>query len=84
MNTLYVLYDAEGTSKNPIYGVFTDYDYAVQAKKDLAIKWTNEILAGDPAETGLDASDRGWLLAQCKSVIGIQAISDIDRVEELR
>ena len=80
MNTLYVLYDAEGTSKNPIYGVFTDYDYAVQAKKDLAIKWTNEILAGDPAETGLDASDRGWLLAQCKSVIGIQMIEDIDKV----
>lgn len=80
MNTLYVLYDAEGISKNPIYGVFTDYDYAVQAKKDLAIKWTDEILAGDSAETGVDASDRDWLIEQCKSVIGIQMIEDIDKV----
>ncbi len=84
MNTLYVLYDAEGASSKPVYGIFTDFEFAVQAKKDLAIKWADEMLADDPTETGLDASDRDWLIKDCERIIGIQEISDIDRVEETR
>ena len=80
MNTLYVLYDADGVSDKPIYGVFTEYDFAIQAKKDLAIKWADESLADDPVETGLDANDRDWLIQDCESAIGIQAIEDIDKV----
>lgn len=82
MNTLYVLYDAEGVNSKPIYGIFTDYEFAAQAKKDLATKWADEALADDPAETGLDANDRDWLIKDCERIIGIQAISDIDRLEE--
>ena len=80
MNTLYVLYDADGVSEKPIYGVFTEYDFAIQAKKDLAIKWADESLAGDPVETGLDTNDRDWLIKDYESAIGIQAIEDIDKV----
>jgi hypothetical protein len=80
MNTLYVLYDAEGASEAPIYGVFTSYDYAEDAANELCIKWVDEALAEPAEETGLTADDRDWLIKTCRKSLAIQMIEDIDRV----
>ena len=79
MNTLYILYDPEYASSGPVYGVFTDYEFAVEAKKDLITKWVDEFLA-DPTLTGLEAIDRDWLIEDCEKSIKIQMIPDIDKV----
>lgn len=80
MNTLYVLYDTEGASTNPIYGVFTSYDYAAQAADELCIKWTDEMLAEPSEETGLTADDRDWLIKDCRKSLAIHIVEDIDKV----
>ena len=80
MNTLYVLYDADGASTTPVYGVFTSYDYAEDAANELCIKWVDEILAEPAEETGLTADDRDWLIKDCRKSLAIQIVEDIDRV----
>lgn len=80
MNTLYVLYDAEGTSTNPIYGVFTSYDYAEDAANALCVKWANKILAEPVEETGLTENDKEWLIKDCRKSLAIHIVEDIDRV----
>lgn len=80
MNTLYVLYDADGASTAPVYGIFTEYDYAEEAANDLCIKWANEILAEPVEETGLTADDGEWLIKDCRKSLAIQIVEDIDRV----
>ncbi len=80
MNTLYVLCDAEGASTNPIYGIFTSYDYAVEAADDLCIKWADEMLAEPAEETGLTTDDRDWLIKDCRKSLIIHIVEDIDKV----
>ena len=80
MKTLYILYDAEGASTKPIYGVFTSYDYAEDAANDLCVKWANEILAEPVEETGLTENDKEWLIKDCRKSLAIHIVEDIDRV----
>lgn len=82
MPKLYVVYDAEGANDKPIYGVFQYKNLAEAACELLAKKWTDELLAADPEETGLDETDRPWVERQCRAALAIQELDDINKIYE--
>ena len=82
MLKLYVVYDAEGANDKPIYGVFQYKHLAEAACELLAKKWTEDLFAADPKETGLDESDRPWVEQQCLAGLAIQELNGINRIYE--
>ena len=80
---LYIIYDADGVSEPPVYGVFTSYENAVKACDWLVDRMVEECLAEDPEESGLDAEiDKEWLIRDCRRCLAIQTIaSGINKVE---
>lgn len=79
---LYVLYDADGVNEGPVYGVFSSYDKALKAIEWEAVKMVDEMLRdNDPEDSGIDESDRGYLLKECKASFAIQCLyGGIDRI----
>ena len=69
---VYILIDSDVDSKRCIHGVFADSSLAIAHQRALAMKFTEECLATDPAESGLDESDRGWLYDECFNSLEIQ------------
>ena len=69
---LYVLYDGDGVNEGPVYGVFSSYDKALKAIEWEAVKMVNEMLRNnDPEDSGIDESDRSYLLKDCKASFAI-------------
>ena len=59
---LYVLVDADGANENPVYGVFTKYEYAQKAADWLVKRMMDDCLAVDTEESGIDVEfDLEWL-----------------------
>jgi hypothetical protein len=72
---LYILMDAEGCNENPVYGVFTKYEYAQKAADWLVKKMVEECLAVDPKESGIDAEfDTPWLERDVRNSLKIEPI----------
>ena len=69
---VYILIDSDIDSKRCIHGVFADFSLAEAHKQALAMQFTEDCLAEDPAESGLDESDRGWLYKECFNSLEIQ------------
>lgn len=80
---LYIVYDADGVSEPPVYGVFTSYEDAVKACDWIVEQLVAECLAEDPVESGLDAeTDRKWVEKDCRRSLAIQVISTgVNKVE---
>ena len=57
---VYVLTD-EGT----VVGVYSSLELAEASLKATVDKAVDDILADDPAETGVNESDRDWLIEDC-------------------
>lgn len=79
----YVIYDKEGASTNPIYGIYNDRDAAEAAIDRLAEKFTDDCFKEDPVESGLCAGDRPWVLRQCRDSLAIQEIKIMNDIEAL-
>lgn len=78
---LYVVYDADGASSNPVYGVFTSRAAAFQAIDEIVLRCVNDMLADDPKETGLTEYDRSWLIKDTKSAFAVQVLHNgIDKI----
>jgi hypothetical protein len=75
---LYVLYDKDGASIPPIFGVYDSLEAVNTAMTVIAGKMTDECLAGDPSETGLDESDRAWVFRECRDSLGVQYLPEIN------
>lgn len=74
---LYILMDAEGCNENPIYGVFTKYEYAQRAADWLVKKMVKDCLAEDPKESGIDPEyDIDWLIKDCHQNLAIQILEN--------
>ena len=71
---LYIIYDKDGASVPPGLGVYDSLHEANLALTEIAGKMTDECLAADPSESGLDESDRVWLFAECRNSLGIQTL----------
>ena len=70
---LYIVYDAEGASEPPVFGVFTSMDKAIEGCKEIVETLVKECLAEDPKESGLDKEyDEAWLRKDCLRSLGIQ------------
>ncbi len=80
MAKIYVVYDLEGASDKPIYGVFQFRNLAEAACRVKAKEWANELLAADPKETGLSEEDRPWVEQQCLDAFGIQELDSINKL----
>jgi hypothetical protein len=82
-NPIYIVYDSDGASETPVYGVFTTYELAIKACDWLVDRMVAECLAEDPKESGLDEeTDKEWLIKDCRRGLAIQTIaSGINRVE---
>ena len=80
---IYIVYDGDGVSEAPVYGVFTSYESAIKACDWLVERMVAECLAEDPKESGLDPEiDREWLIKDCQRSLAIQTIaSGINKVE---
>ena len=80
---IYVVYDIDGASEAPVYGVFTSYESAVKACDWLVEQMVAQCLAEDPKESGIDAEiDKEWLIKDCQRSLAVQAIaSGINKVE---
>lgn len=72
---LYVLVDAEHTNENPVYGVFTRYEYAVKSMERLIEEMIKECLAVDPKESGIDPeTDLLWLANDIRNSLKIDTL----------
>lgn len=71
---LYVVYDIDGVSSTPVYGVFTSRRKAFEAIDEIVLKCVNDMLADDPKETGLTEEDRYWLIKDTKSSFAVQVL----------
>ena len=83
MEKLYVVYDADGVSEPPVYGVFTSYDEAVKGCDWLVERMVADCLAEDPKESGIDPDiDMDWLIKDCRRSLAIQTItSGLNKIE---
>lgn len=77
---LYILYDADGVSSNPIYGVFTLEDKVNKAANILAKQMTKECLAVNPIESGLTIEDDPLIFKEIRESFGIQTIDNLDEL----
>ena len=75
---LYIIYDKDGASVPPVLGVYNSLSKVNIALTEIAGKMTDECLAGDPSETGLDESDRYWLFKECRNSLGVQEFPEIN------
>ena len=85
MNTLYIVYDADGVHEPPVYGVFTSMKDAVKSCDWLVEQFVKECLEADPEESGIDPEyDLEWLKKDCRRALAIQTLSaGINKVELL-
>lgn len=77
---LYILYDADGVSSNPIYGVFTSEDKVNKAANTLARQMTKECLEVDIKESGLTIEDYPLVFKDIRESFGIQTIDNLDEL----
>ena len=78
--TLYAIYDADGVSDAPIYGIFTSMDKANEACDSIVKRMAEESLAEDQKESGITADDYDWLIKDCRSSLAIQIVDNIDYI----
>ena len=80
--TLYVVYDVEGVSNPPVYGVFDSKEAAEEACETIVNLVVEECLAEDSAESGLNREiDEAWLRKDCRSSLAIQILdSGINKI----
>lgn len=72
---LYILMDAEGCNENPVYGVFTKYEYAQKAFDWLVKRMMDDCLAVDPKESGIDIEfDLEWLEKDIRNSLKIDPL----------
>jgi hypothetical protein len=75
---LYIIYDADGVNQLPVYGVYDNEEAATKAIDEIVEKMVEDCLAEDPAESGLDKSDRNWLKKDCFNSLAIQTLPEIN------
>ena len=72
---LYVLVDADGANENPVYGVFTKYEYAQKAADWLVKRMMDDCLAVDTEESGIDVEfDLEWLEKDIRNSLKIDPL----------
>lgn len=71
---LWVVYDFDGASSNPVYGVFTSRTKAFEAIEEITMRCVEDMLADDPKETGLSEDDRSWLIKDTKRSFAVQVL----------
>lgn len=76
---LYIVYDADGVSESPVFGVFTSEEKAKAAMEEIVMKCVEDCLADDPKESGLTEDDREWLIRDTRRAFDIQILyNDLD------
>lgn len=80
---IYIVYDADGASETPVYGVFTSYESAVKGCDWFVERMVAQCLAEDQKESGIDPElDKQWLIKDCRNSLAIQTIvSGINKIE---
>ena len=78
---LYIVYDADGASEAPVYGVFTSRRRAFEAIDEIALRCVEDMLANDPKETGVTEEDRDWLIKDTKNSFAVQVLSNVNVIE---
>lgn len=72
---LYVLVDADGVNENPVYGVFTKYEYAQKAADWLVKRMMDDCLEVDTKESGIDVEfDLEWLEKDIRNSLKIDPL----------
>ena len=71
---MYVVYDTEGVSVSPVYGVFTTLEKANEAIEILVEETVETILSIPFAESGVTEADRDWLIKDTKNSFAIQVL----------
>lgn len=71
---LWVVYDIDGASSNPVFGVFTSRRKAFEAIEEITMRCVEDMLADDPKETGLSEDDRSWLIKDTKRSFAVQVL----------
>ena len=71
---LWVVYDIEGASSYPIYGVFTSRRKAFEAIEEITMRCVEDMLADDPKETGISEDNRSWLIKDTKRSFAVQVL----------
>ena len=71
--TIYVIYDADGGSADPVLGVFDDLELANDAIEVWVERELEACFAVDPAESGLDRElDKDWLRKEIRNSVKIK------------
>jgi len=75
---VYVLTEENCNPENTVLGVYASPELAEASLEAIVNKAVDDILADDPAETGVDASDRDWLIKDCYKAFTISRMELIE------
>ena len=74
----WAIYDADHVNEKPIFGIFESEETARENCLYIAADMADEVLCGDPAETGMTIEDRDWLINDCLRSLDIQEIKELN------
>ena len=72
---LYIIYDADGGSNEPVYGIYDSKEKLEKGKKELIEAWVKDVLSQDSKITGIDSSDpmdMKWLRKDIENSLNVQ------------